>query len=158
MSESQLVVLFESQSWVNVKVVKRWRKKLNEHNNVYLSPQTMWNLTKTFSQFQWFFSGNYPKSTKNMQTKKPFSQLIFFWKLTSGRFWKCDGFVCFHCQMLSGGEKKIPKLVHNRCTRCNLCNLFNLYNTWHFCNTLTIILQYFYKTNISKYLEILLML
>ena len=39
--------------------------------------------------------------------------------------------------------KKYQKLVHNRCARFNLCNL---YKTWHFYNTITILLQYFYNT------------
>ena len=40
-------------------------------------------------------------------------------------------------------EKKYQKLVHNRCARCNLCNLSN---TWHFYNTIAILIS----QNISK--------
>ena len=68
MSESQLVVSFESQSWVNLKVVKRWRKKLNEHNimSIYHHKQceTLQKHLANFSDFSVEMIQKVPKICK----------------------------------------------------------------------------------------------
>ena len=84
-TQSHLVVSFESQSWVKVKVVVvsekvKWAWYIY-HKQCEILQKIHWNSSN--GQFQWFpidFSGNGPKSTKTMQTQTLFSQIgNFFW-------------------------------------------------------------------------------
>ncbi len=88
MLKSQLVVSFESQSWLKVKVVKWCRKKWNEYMMYkYIKYQNYANAIAFFSN--WIFL-RYPGHT--------------MWKLTYWAFRKCHAFSFSNWPIIFGGK------------------------------------------------------
>ena len=91
-TQSQLVWSFESQSWVKVKVVKRCRKRWNEHNLMYINHKECeilqkihWNSSNV--QFQWFPIDSLSKWSKRDQNYANANAFFSDWKFFWGIHW-----------------------------------------------------------------------